>query len=236
MGSIQKGTDKIAEEHKIQEMKKIAEALRTKAKRMEESEHAQHINPKDLKQLAKDAAALEKAAEKLKAAFDKKFNKKEKAAAPKAEAEKSTLQENTVENTFDLKKFLTENKLTANSRLVNENVNDLFLDAIFDYINDELRSGNIEEDDFDVIKNYIDSHEEELSKHQDQEPQDVADDLITKAIQGLLRENGEGMDFGTGSEIQAVINHLIDNDRQDILDVLGKIPAWNTLVDQASDI
>ena len=46
----------------------------------------------------------------------------------------------------------------------------------------------------------------------------------------------EGMDFGTGSEIQAVINHLIDNDRQDILDVLGKIPAWNTLVDQASDI
>lgn len=87
---------------------------------------------------------------------------------------------------FNLKKYLTENRLTPNSRLVKEDVNDLFLDAIFDYINDELRSGNIEEDDFDVIKNYIDSHEEELSKHQDQEPEDVADNLITKAIQGLL--------------------------------------------------
>lgn len=123
MSSIQKGTDKIAEEHKIQEMKKIAEALRMKGKKMEESEHAQHINPKDLKQLAKDAAALEKAAEKLKAAFDKKFNKKEKAAAPKAEKEieKPTLQENTMKNTFDLKKFLVENKMTTNSRLIAEN-------------------------------------------------------------------------------------------------------------------
>lgn len=87
---------------------------------------------------------------------------------------------------FNLKKFLTENKLTSNSRILNENVNNLFLDAIFDHVNDELRSGNIEEDDFNVIKNYIDSHEEELSQHQDKEPGDVADDLITKATQGLL--------------------------------------------------
>lgn len=77
--SIEEGTNKVAEEHKIQEMKKIAEALRMKAKRMEESEHAAHISPKDLKQLATDAAKLEKAAEKLKSAFDKKFAaKKEK--------------------------------------------------------------------------------------------------------------------------------------------------------------
>ncbi len=77
--SIEEGTNKVAEEHKIQEMKKIAEALRMKAKKMEESEHAAHISPKDLKQLATDAAKLEKAAEKLKSAFDKKFAaKKEK--------------------------------------------------------------------------------------------------------------------------------------------------------------
>ena len=116
---IEEGTNKVAEEHKIQEMKKIAEALRMKAKKMEESEHAAHISPKDLKQLATDAAKLEKAAEKLKAAFDKKFNKKEKAsAAPKAEKVEA-LQENIMEN-FNLKKFLVENKLTTNSRMLNE--------------------------------------------------------------------------------------------------------------------
>jgi len=118
MNSIDHGTNKVAEEHKMQEMKKIAEALRMKAKKMEESEHAAHISPKDLKQLATDAAKLEKAAEKLKSAFDKKFNKKEKpAAAPKAEKVEA-LQE----GTFDLKKFLVENKLTSNSRKLNEDV------------------------------------------------------------------------------------------------------------------
>jgi hypothetical protein len=116
MNSIDHGTNKVAEEHKMQEMKKIAEALRMKAKKMEESEHAAHISPKDLKQLATDAAKLEKAAEKLKAAFDKKFNKKEKtAAAPKAEKVEA-LQE----GFFDLRKFLVENKLTAGSRMLNE--------------------------------------------------------------------------------------------------------------------
>lgn len=106
MKSIDHGTNKVAEEHKIQEMKKIAEALRVKAKKMEESEHAAHISPKDLKQLATDAAKLEKAAEKLKAAFDKKFNKKEKSApAPKAEKVEA-LQE----GFFDLRKFLAENR------------------------------------------------------------------------------------------------------------------------------
>jgi hypothetical protein len=106
MNSIDHGTNKVAEEHKIQEMKKIAQMLREKAKKMEESEHAAHISPKDLKQLATDAAKLEKAAEKLKAAFDKKFNKKEKpAAAPKAEKVEA-LQE----GFFDLRKFLAENR------------------------------------------------------------------------------------------------------------------------------
>ena len=126
MNSIDHGTNKVAEEHKMQEMKKIAEALRMKAKKMEESEHAAHISPKDLKQLATDAAKLEKAAEKLKAAFDKKFNKKDKpASAPKAEKVEA-LQETTMEN-FNLKKFLVENKLTTNSRMLNEELK--FIDA-----------------------------------------------------------------------------------------------------------
>ena len=46
----------------------------------------------------------------------------------------------------------------------------------------------------------------------------------------------EEMDFESSSQIQAVINHLIDNGHQDVLDILGKIPEWNELVTQASDI
>jgi len=56
--------------------------------------------------------------------------------------------------------------------------------------------------------------------------------------EGKLTENKDemGMDFSTGNTILAVINHLIDNDRQDVLDVLGRIPQWNELVDQATDM
>ena len=108
MKSIDHGTNKVAEEHKIQEMKKIADALRTKAKKMEESEHAAHINPKDLMQLTKDAAALDKAAAKYQAAYEKQFNKKEKAAAPKKEKKETV--EALQEGTFDLRKFLAENR------------------------------------------------------------------------------------------------------------------------------
>ena len=46
----------------------------------------------------------------------------------------------------------------------------------------------------------------------------------------------EEMDFESSSQIQAVINHLINNERQDILDILGGIPEWNELVYQATDI
>ena len=56
--------------------------------------------------------------------------------------------------------------------------------------------------------------------------------------EGRLTENKDemGMDFSTGNTILAVINHLIDNDRQDVLDVLQGIPQWNELVDQAVDM
>lgn len=57
-------------------------------------------------------------------------------------------------------------------------------------------------------------------------------------IEGRLTENKDemGMDFSTGNTILAVINHLIDNNRQDVLDVLQGIPQWNELVDQAVDM
>lgn len=120
MREIDNGTNKVAEAYKISEMKKIAEALRERKNSLEESEHAQYMSKADLIKLGKDITAIDKAVTKLEAAFDKKFNKKQKpASAPKAEKVEA-LQETTMEKQFDLKKFLIENKLTTNSRMLNE--------------------------------------------------------------------------------------------------------------------
>jgi hypothetical protein len=115
MKGIEEGTNKVAETYKISEMKKIAEALRERKNSLEESEHAQYMSKADLIKLGKDITVIDKAVTKLEAAFDKKFNKKEKSAsAPKAEKVEA-LQEG-----FDLRNFLVENKLTTNSRNIEE--------------------------------------------------------------------------------------------------------------------
>ena len=51
----------------------------------------------------------------------------------------------------------------------------------------------------------------------------------------ILKEE-ERIDFSTGNNILAVINYLINNDMQDVLNILGGIPEWNELVDQAVDM
>ena len=91
---------------------------------------------------------------------------------------------------FDLRQFLAENKLTKNTKLLKEN-SEFFLDAIFDSANDSLRSGDIDDGIFNTVKDYIDSHEEELLSYQDQNPQDIADDLIAKATSGELNNINE---------------------------------------------
>lgn len=60
--------------------------------------------------------------------------------------------------------------------------------------------------------------------------------LVENKLTANSRELNEEMDFESSSQIQAVINYLIDNGHQDILDMLGNIPEWNELVTQASDI
>lgn len=59
--------------------------------------------------------------------------------------------------------------------------------------------------------------------------------LVENKLTANSKEVNEEMDFESSNQIQAVINHLIDTDRQDILDVLGSIPEWNELVTQAAD-
>ena len=123
MKEINKTSNIAANERKVVEMKKIAEALRAEAQRMEESEHAKHINPKVRKKYLGDAIKIEKAAEKLVATLEKETKNDKPASAPKAEKVEA-LQETTMEN-FDLKKFLIENKLTRNSRMLSEAIIDL---------------------------------------------------------------------------------------------------------------
>ena len=120
MKEIEHGTNEAAHNYKMEEMKRVYEALEAKVGSLEEGEHAEHIDQKAVKQMRKDIAALRKAEEKLRKEFDKKFSGKEKKATPAKEKATEALQENIMEN-FNLKKFLVENKLTTNSRMLSEN-------------------------------------------------------------------------------------------------------------------
>lgn len=118
MKEIEHGTNEAAHKYKMDEMKRVYEALEAKVGSLEEGEHAEHIDQKAVKQMRKDIAALRKAEEKLRKEFDKKFTGKEKKETPAKKEAVEALQE----GTFDLRKFLTENKLTAGSRLLKEEI------------------------------------------------------------------------------------------------------------------
>ena len=106
MKEIEHGTNEAAHKYKMDEMKRVYEALEAKVGALEEGEHAEHIDQKAVKQMRKDIAALRKAEEKLRKEFDKKFSGKEKKETPAKEKAVEALQE----GTFDLRKFLAENR------------------------------------------------------------------------------------------------------------------------------
>lgn len=105
MQEIEHGTNEAACKYKMDEMKRVYEALEKKVSSLEEGEHAEYTDKKAINQMRKDIVALRKAEEKLRKDFDKKFNK-EKKEAPKKEKEEVTL----AEGNFDLRKFLVENR------------------------------------------------------------------------------------------------------------------------------
>jgi hypothetical protein len=106
MQEIDKSTDEEAHKFKMQEMKRVADMLEKKCTGLEEGDDADHIDQKKLKQMKKDIMALRKGIEKMEKLGEKKFTKKET---------KADLKEG-----FDLRKFLVENKLTANSKMLKE--------------------------------------------------------------------------------------------------------------------
>ena len=105
MKEIEHGTNEAAHKYKMDEMKRVYEALEAKVGSLEEGEHAEHIDQKAVKQMRKDIAALRKAEEKLRKEFDKKFSGKEKKETPAKEKAVEALQEG-----FNLRKFLAENR------------------------------------------------------------------------------------------------------------------------------
>lgn len=117
MQEIEHGTNEAAHKYKMDEMKRVYEALEAKVGSLEEGENAEHIDQKKLKQMRKDILALRKAEEKLRKEFEKKFSGKEKKETPAKEKAVEALQEG-----FDLRKFLAENKITAGSKILKEGV------------------------------------------------------------------------------------------------------------------
>jgi len=107
MQEIDKSTDEEAHKFKVQEMKRVADMLEKKCTGLEEGDNAEHIDQKKLKQMKKDIMSLRKGIEKMEKLGEKKFTKKE----TKAEMKEG----------FDLRKFLIENKMTTNSRMMKEN-------------------------------------------------------------------------------------------------------------------
>ena len=106
MQEIDKSTDEEAHKFKMQEMKRVADMLEKKCTALEEGDDADHIDQKKLKQMKKDIMSLRKNIEKMEKVGEKKFAKKE----TKAELKEG----------FDLRNFLVENKLTTNSKMLNE--------------------------------------------------------------------------------------------------------------------
>jgi hypothetical protein len=136
MKEIEHGTNEAAHKYKMDEMKRVYEALEAKVGSLEEGEHAEHIDQKAVKQMRKDIAALRKAEEKLRKEFDKKFSGKEKKGTPVKEKATEALQEG-----FDLRKFLVENKLTAGSKLVSENEEQV--DELFGFGRKKYKEGDL---------------------------------------------------------------------------------------------
>jgi len=106
MQEIEHGTNEAAYKHKMMKMKEVAEMLEARVSSLEEGEGAEFVDAKKVKQMKKDIMTLRKQAEKLEKEYDKKFSGKEKKETSKAKKEDVTL----AEGTFDLRKFLVENR------------------------------------------------------------------------------------------------------------------------------
>jgi hypothetical protein len=95
---------------------------------------------------------------------------------------------------------------------------DLFLDAVFDHINDEMRLGHISEEDFIAAKNYLDSNEMEIAGFDNGEQSGVE-----KAVDYLMSKLKEGVKEDETLEPEAGVS-----DEEEIdLDGDTETDSWN---------
>ena len=95
-----------------------------------------------------------------------------------------------MENNFNLKKFLTENKLTNNSKILNE-VSENFLDAVFNSLNDMMRAGEISGEEFDAAKNKLDSNPASLTPFEKRKDIQAAAESLLKGVNEVTDSGDE---------------------------------------------
>ena len=84
-------------------------------------------------------------------------------------------------NNFNLRKFLTENKLTGNSRVLNE-VAENFLDAVFSSLNDMMRAGEISGEEFDAAKSKLENNPASLTPFEKKKDVQAAAESLLKGV------------------------------------------------------
>ena len=84
-------------------------------------------------------------------------------------------------NNFNLRKFLAENKLTGNSRVLNE-VAENFLDAVFSSLNDMMRAGEISGEEFDAAKSKLENNPASLTPFEKKKDVQAAAESLLKGV------------------------------------------------------
>ena len=84
-------------------------------------------------------------------------------------------------NNFNLRKFLAENKLTGNSKVLNE-VAENFLDAVFSSLNDMMRAGEISGEEFDAAKSKLENTPASLTPFEKKKDVQAAAESLLKGV------------------------------------------------------
>lgn len=118
-----------------------------------------------------------------------------------------------------------------------DDLKDIIKDIISQELNPEEMEADDAEMDMEMGDEEMDLDGEEMMDDEDEINLDELlaelDALDESRTSRKLKEN-RGMDaFTISNNIQAIVNELIEQDRQDILNVLESIPEWNELVDSA---
>jgi len=114
---------------------------------------------------------------------------------------------------FDLKKYLVENKVTTNSRMLVEKLDPFtFSNDVQAVINQLIKMGPKGKQTLAAL-----------------EATSTWNELVQVAVDETSADS-----FKISNDLLAVTNELIDAGKQDVLDVLNSLEPWQDLMDTAS--